>query len=88
MRVVRNIGRPDGVMHTPDTMWRPGRMEVGTVTWARATPSAPTTGAPSSQRSMPRRAIVPGRHVASVTVTTCPGSGVGSSTVMVLGAGG
>ena len=31
---------------------------------------------------------VPGRQVASVTVTTCPGSGVGSSTVMVSGAGG
>src|SRR5690606_14231553 len=81
MVVVRNSRRPSATQR-PDTAWRPGRSEGGTVTVARATPSGPTTGAATSQRSMPIRATVRGVQVRSVTVIAWPGAGVGSSTLI------
>src|SRR5690606_3081725 len=81
MVVVRNSRRPSATQR-PDTAWRPGRGGGGTGTVARATPSGPTRGAATSQRSMPIRATVRGVQVRSVTVIAWPGAGVGSSTLI------
>ena len=86
--VRRKSGCRSGVRQAPDTVCRPGRSGRGTVTVARATPSAPTVGAATSSRSMPSRAVVRGRHVCSATVMAWPGAGVASSTVIVFRGGG